>query len=193
MNKTKRFCQICQRTAPQVKLVPAGVVRPVIADMIRKNFPAWDESGFVCEDELKKFRYDYLYQVLEDEKGELSNLEKEVIHTLNEFETLVANVDQEYDAKLTFGQRVSDRIAMFGGSWRFISLFGLVILGWIAINSFLMLARPFDPYPFILLNLVLSCLAAIQAPVIMMSQNRQESRDRKRAEYDYKINLKAEL
>jgi uncharacterized membrane protein len=95
--------------------------------------------------------------------------------------------------RLTFGQRVSDRIAMFGGSWRFISLFGLVILGWIAINSFLMLARPFDPYPFILLNLVLSCLAAIQAPVIMMSQNRQESRDRKRAEYDYKINLKAEL
>ena len=95
--------------------------------------------------------------------------------------------------KLTFGQRLSDRIASFGGSWRFIILFGAVLFGWIILNAIFLLNRGFDPYPFILLNLILSCLAAIQAPIIMMSQNRAEARDRLRAENDYEINLKAEL
>lgn len=193
MKRDKKFCQVCQRTPPQVKLIPAGVLRPAITAIIKKDHPDWNETGYICEEELKKYRYDYLYRVLEEEKGELSDLEKEVIQKLNEFETLVANVDREYDTQLTFGQRLSDRIAMFGGSWRFILLFAMVLVIWMAVNSFLLIARPFDPYPFILLNLVLSCLAAIQAPVIMMSQNRQEARDRKRAEHDYKINLKAEL
>jgi uncharacterized membrane protein len=193
MKKQKQVCQICHRTATQVKLMPAGVVRPAIVDLIKRSFPDWTEEGYVCEEELKKFRYDYLYRVLEEEKGELSHLEKEVIEKLNEFETLVANVDREYDTRMTFGQRVSDRIAIFGGSWRFIFIFACTIIIWMAINSYLLLAKPFDPYPFILLNLVLSCLASVQAPVILMSQNRQESRDRKRAEHDYKINLKAEL
>src|SRR5207253_1421499 len=90
-------------------------------------------------------------------------------------------------------KRLSDHIASFGGSWRFISLFGAVLFGWIILNAILLLNRGFDPYPFILLNLILSCLAAIQAPIIMMSQNRAEARDRLRAENDYKVNLKAEL
>ena len=193
MIKKKRVCLICHRSDSRVKLVPAGVVRPVIVDLIKKSVPNWTNDGYICEDELKKFRYDYLFRVLEEEKGELSQLEKEVIEKLNEFETLVANVDREYDARMTFGQRLSDRIAIFGGSWRFIFLFALVLVIWMGINTFLLIVRPFDPYPFILLNLVLSCLAAVQAPVILMSQNRQEARDRKRAEHDYKINLKAEL
>jgi uncharacterized membrane protein len=88
---------------------------------------------------------------------------------------------------------LSDRIASFGGSWRFIILFGAVLLFWIILNAVFLLNRGFDPYPFILLNLILSCLAAIQAPIIMMSQNRAEARDRLRAENDYKVNLKAEL
>ena len=88
---------------------------------------------------------------------------------------------------------MADRIADFGGSWTFILSFGGFILVWVVINTIVLIARPFDPYPFILLNLFLSCLAAIQAPIIMMSQNRQELRDRLRSENDYRVNLKAEL
>jgi uncharacterized membrane protein len=88
---------------------------------------------------------------------------------------------------------MADHLASFGGSWTFIIIFGSILLMWIGLNSLLLLKKPFDPYPFILLNLVLSCLAAIQAPVIMMSQNRQEAKDRLRSQYDYQVNLKAEL
>jgi uncharacterized membrane protein len=84
-------------------------------------------------------------------------------------------------------------MAQFGGSWTFIALFGCVLIVWILINSVALVSKPFDPYPYILLNLVLSCLAAMQAPVIMMSQNRQEAKDRARATHDYQVNLKAEL
>ncbi|MEO6969540.1 MAG: DUF1003 domain-containing protein, partial [Chthoniobacterales bacterium] len=94
---------------------------------------------------------------------------------------------------LTFGQHLSDKIASFGGSWTFIIVFFAILLIWIAINGIILATRAFDPYPFILMNLILSCLAAIQAPIIMMSQNRAEARDRARAENDYKVNLKAEL
>ncbi|MGB7630791.1 MAG: DUF1003 domain-containing protein, partial [Candidatus Deferrimicrobium sp.] len=104
-----------------------------------------------------------------------------------------SNMNQEFDETLTSGELLSDRIAEFGGSWGFLLVFGAVLALWIGINSITLLSRPFDPYPYILLNLLLSCLAAIQAPVIMMSQNRQEARDRLRAEHDYQINLKAEL
>jgi uncharacterized membrane protein len=93
----------------------------------------------------------------------------------------------------TFGERLADKVAEFGGSWAFITVFALVLLGWIALNTWLLAERAFDPYPYILLNLMLSCLASIQAPVILMSQNRQAARDRQRAEEDYEINLKAEL
>src|SRR5207248_5663226 len=95
----------------------------------------------------------------------------------------------------TFGQRLADKIATFGGSWTFIIIFGAILLIWIALNSFLLLYRtgPFDPYPYILLNLFLSMLAALQAPVIMMSQNRQAAKDRMDAAHDYEVNLKAEL
>ena len=94
---------------------------------------------------------------------------------------------------MTFGERLSDRMAEFGGSWKFLIIFCAVLIVWIATNGVLIARRAFDPYPFILLNLILSCLAAAQAPIIMMSQNRAEARDRLRAESDYKINLKAEL
>lgn len=93
----------------------------------------------------------------------------------------------------TFGERVADRVAKFGGSWPFIGLFGLFLLGWVLLNSTLLVQRPADPYPFIFLNLLLSMLAAIQAPIIMMSQNRLSKHDREVAEHDYEVNLKAEI
>jgi uncharacterized membrane protein len=103
------------------------------------------------------------------------------------------SVSIEFEQQLTFGERLADKIAEFGGSWRFIIIFFVILSLWIAINSLTLILKPFDPYPFILLNLILSCLASIQAPIIMMNQNRQEDKDRLRAEHDYRINLKAEL
>jgi uncharacterized membrane protein len=131
---------------------------------------------------------------VEEDRGEISELEKEVIKSLNENELLSVNVNRQFEEKVTFGQSVSDKIAKFGGSWAFIISFGAVITVWILINTVVLAkGKQFDEYPFILLNLVLSCVAALQAPVIMMSQNRQEAKDRLRSEQDYKVNLKAEL
>jgi CRP/FNR family cyclic AMP-dependent transcriptional regulator len=105
------------------------------------------------------------------------------------------NANEVLEEKATFGEHVADGVARFGGSWAFIFSFAAILIGWVALNTFLLLGHkePFDPYPFILLNLFLSMLAAIQAPVIMMSQNRQDSKDRVRSELDYQVNLKAEL
>ena len=117
-----------------------------------------------------------------------------MIKSLKEEEELIAtNINVEFERRFTLGERVADKVAEFGGSWIFLSTFAAVLVGWIVINSASLLAQPFDPYPYILLNLVLSCLAAVQAPVIMMSQNRQEAKDRLRGEHDYRVNLKAEI
>ena len=134
-----------------------------------------------------------MQSLLKAEKGELSELETEVIEGLRDQEILAKNPDVEFEAGLTFGQRVADYIATFGGSWSFIISFGVILVLWMFLNSYILATRSFDPYPYILLNLLLSTLAAIQAPLIMMSQNRQESRDRQRAMNDYQVNLKAEL
>ncbi len=121
----------------------------------------------------------------------LGKLERRVITSLLSRKPVATNPHEEYQAQATFGERVADRVASFGGSWTFIGLFGLVMGLWIAANS--RTSAAFDPYPFILLNLVLSCLAALQAPVIMMSQNRQTSRDRLDAQNDYRVNVNAEM
>ena len=130
--------------------------------------------------------------VLEEDIGELSALEHDVVESLREHELIANNVDEQFQTRLTRGQRWADFIAQFGGSWCLISLFAGFLGIWIFLNVLARLRAP-DPYPFILLNLVLSCLAAIQAPVIMMSQNRKDAKDRARSEHDYKVNLKAEL
>ena len=189
----KKHCQICGRDESKVDIVSASIVRPVISDLIQEDFPKWDQNGFICVEDIKKYRSKYLIKLMEEEKGDLTKLETDVIEKLTDYETISTNIYKEFEDELTFGQKAADRISSFGGSWNFIFLFAIVLFVWIGINSYLLISRPFDPYPFILLNLMLSCIAAIQAPVIMMSQNRQEARDRKRAEADYKINLKAEL
>jgi len=152
-----------------------------------------DSKAFICFEDLGNFRKDYVKEVLEDEIGELSALDNEVIQSLEQHEILSADISKQFEKKLTFGERLSDHIAEFGGSWKFLITFGAVLIGWIALNALVLFNRGFDPFPFILLNLILSCLAAVQAPIIMMSQNRAEARDRLRAENDYKVNLKAEL
>ncbi len=106
---------------------------------------------------------------------------------------IARNIQREFDAQLTFGEKMADRVATIGGSWGFIIWFGVFLFGWMMLNVFVLVQRAFDPYPFILLNLVLSSLAALQAPVIMMSQNRQAEVDRMQAQNDYEVNIKAEL
>jgi uncharacterized membrane protein len=131
--------------------------------------------------------------LLKQENAEISEMEEQVIESIAKNELLSKDLEEELSKDLTRGQRVADRIASFGGSWTFILFFFLFLFLWMATNIFVLVRKPFDPYPFILLNLILSCIAAIQAPVIMMSQNRKEEKDRKRSQNDYKVNLKAEL
>ncbi|KUL20421.1 DUF1003 domain-containing protein [Chlorobium limicola] len=185
-------CQICG-TMQHPRLRRAITVRPAVSELIRRETGSWDENGWICLDDLQLYQHRYIQLLLETEKGELSRLDHDVLKAMKEQELLSKNPDIDFDAELTFGQRLADRIATFGGSWSFIIIFGLFLFLWMGLNSWLLIARPFDPYPFILLNLVLSSLAAIQAPLIMMSQNRQEARDRARAIHDYQVNLKAEL
>lgn len=125
----------------------------------------------------------------------LSNREKSFIHRILNHRTITRNINKEFDDQLTVGQRLADKVAAFGGSWTFIIIFASILLAWVILNSVILAAdkKTFDPYPYILLNLVLSMLAAIQAPIIMMSQNRQAVKDRLDAAHDYEVNLKAEL
>src|SRR4030095_6670940 len=189
----KLNCQICGRAfMPQNGAIGENV-RPSLAEFIKSQRPSWNAQEFICFGDLGIFRKDYVKRALEDEIGELTSLDQEVIESLQQHEVLTENIEKQFERKLTFGEHLSDKIAEFGGSWKFIITFGGVIVVWVVLNAVLLLDRGFDPYPFILLNLILSCLAALQAPVIMMSQNRAEARDRLRAENDYKVNLKAEL
>ena len=186
-------CQICKRPKSPHNGMIAELIRPSLLEFIKKKVPDLDSKAFICFEDLGNFRKDYVKEVLEDEIGELSALDNEVIQSLEQHEILSADISKQFEKKLTFGERLSDHIAEFGGSWKFLITFGAVIFVWIGANAVLLATRAFDPYPFILLNLILSCLAAVQAPIIMMSQNRAEVRDRLRAENDYKVNLKAEL
>ena len=124
---------------------------------------------------------------------QLEKLNDIVANTIKEEGLIVNNLKNPPQEVLSRGQRISDKVARFGGSWKFIIIFGVILCVWILINVLAITRYRFDPYPFILMNLILSCIAALQAPIIMMSQNRQEEKDRMRAENDYLINLKAEL
>ena len=190
---TPLVCQICRKPTSPLSGMVVELIRPSLVEFIKKRVPNLDSKGFICLDDLGEFRKDYVKEVLEEEIGELSALDQEVVESLQQHEILSSDLSKQFERRLTFGERLSDRIAEFGGSWKFLITFAAVLLIWIGINGVLLVTHAFDPYPFILLNLILSCLAAVQAPIIMMSQNRAEARDRLRAENDYKVNLKAEL
>ena len=164
-----------------------------VFNLIRIDFPDFTAKSVISIDELNKYRRLYAIKLVEQERGELADIDSDVIKAFKENTILSENIEPEIEAKLTTGQKMADKIAEFGGSWTFIIIFFSFLAIWMAINVWLLATKAFDPYPFILLNLILSCLAAIQAPIIMMSQNRQEQKDRLRAEHDYKVNLKAEL
>ncbi|WP_299199898.1 DUF1003 domain-containing protein [uncultured Amphritea sp.] len=142
---------------------------------------------------MKRYFENLAKALLGQSYSSLAENEQKVINSIAEHTTVSENVNHAYSDSLTTGQKIADMVARFGGSWWFISLFFLFIIAWIATNTFLLMDKPFDPYPYILLNLGLSSLAAFQAPIIMMSQNRQAAKDRIKQDATYEINLKLEL
>jgi uncharacterized membrane protein len=183
---------LSKKEFPLTEKISADTIRNPILALIKEDYPDFNSEQFLSINELNLYREKYISNYLLVEIGELSNLEAKVVGALNEDVSLVSKVEDEIETR-TSGQIIADKVANFGGSWKFIISFGVFIVLWILANIYILANKGFDPFPFILLNLILSCLAALQAPVIMMSQNRQEEKDRDRARKDYMINLKSEL
>lgn len=186
------ICALTGRAVPPARRVRLASIRPGLADLIRAEHPDLQPDDIIDRAALGPFRARYVEALLREEKGELTSLERDVVDSLGRHEVVTRDVDTGFDARRSFGERLADHVAAFGGSWTFIVAFFTVLCAWMALNV-MRSTEAFDPYPFILLNLVLSCLAAVQAPIIMMSQGRQEAKDRQRSENDYRVNLKAEL
>ena len=167
-------------------------IYPEISELIMSDHPEFNEDTHISGSDLNYYRKKYIESLLKKEKA-YAQTEEEVLNSILNKEIISENSNKVYSKKQLIGQNIADSMAKFGGSWTFILIFIFILLFWIVLNSVILLKKPFDPYPYILLNLVLSCIAALQAPVIMMSQNRQEEKDRIRAENDYQVNLKAEI
>ena len=187
------YCHVSKTDVPFSESYRGGEIRTALLKLIQKDHPDFATDSYISIDKLNEYRRRYITQLIEQEVGEVSQLETDVIDAIHANKLLSENIEEDISEPLTFGQKVADQIASFGGSWTFIIIFFSFLALWMSVNIWLLATKPFDPYPFILLNLILSCLAAIQAPIIMMSQNRQEDKDRKRSEHDYKVNLKAEI
>ena len=178
---------------PVSERISGKSVRQSILGLIQKDNPKFTIDNFLSISELNNYREQYIEGFLNKQIGSMTDLDQTVLESLKDKTTLTDKLDGEDVYAMTFGQRIADKVASFGGSWTFIISFAVFLLVWICINIYWLGNRGFDPYPFILLNLILSSIAAIQAPVIMMSQNRQEEKDRERGKKDYMINLKSEL
>jgi uncharacterized membrane protein len=185
-------CSTCGLERLKKNLISSDLINPEMVEFIRESKSDWDGRD-VCIKCLDTFRNNWIEKLLLREKGELNRLEKEVVLRFKEEANISENININIDKNLSLSEKLSDKLADFGGSWTFILSFLLMIAGWIIFNMAISSDFEFDPYPFILLNLILSCMASLQAPIIMMSQNRQEEKDRMRNEHDYQVNLKAEL
>ncbi|MEI8046463.1 MAG: DUF1003 domain-containing protein [Bacteroidota bacterium] len=190
LNGTK--CEICGKTFSESELISGHGIRHEIERLIIEDHPSWNDNNQICSEDFNKYRVKYISGLIDDERGSVEVLKNEVVKSILQNELLSVDTNV-IDAPVKIGEKISDKVASFGGSWKFIISFSSLLVVWIIINSLVLLFKPFDPFPFILLNLILSCVAAMQAPIIMMSQNRQEKKDRIRSENDYKINLKSEI
>jgi uncharacterized membrane protein len=193
MPATKIACALCKTLVDRRKLVSPQKMEHQILEIIKGDRPDWDALHGVCRECVEQYRAKKFLHYLEAEYRKISDMEQALVSKVARGGRVSRLVDQEFKEQMTVGQRVADRVAQFGGSWPFIGAFGVVLVWWMVLNSVVLANRPFDPYPYILLNLVLSTLAALQAPVIMMSQNRQAEKDRLQAQQDYEINLMAEF
>jgi uncharacterized membrane protein len=190
---SRNTCALSGRLTPQKSLVLLGDLRPSLAERILKDYPEVLLTALISKLEVDRYRALYVEEMLLAEHGELSELDKQVAQSLANHDTIAENVDESYDEKRPLGDRLADHLAHFGGSWIFLIGFAVMLAVWMLGNSELAGHWAIDPYPFIFLNLILSCVAAVQAPVILMSQRRTEQKDRMRSESDYRVNLKAEL
>lgn len=186
-------CFVTQKPINRYEAVKGKEIQQEIFKLIEQDYPAITEEDYVSIKILNKYRRQFFANLISQEKGEMEKLDQDVVEAIRDNSILSENIKENTSKPLTTGDRIADKVASFGGSWTFIISFFIFLLAWMFLNFWMLHNKGFDPYPFILLNLILSCLAAIQAPIIMMSQNRQEDKDRDRAEHDYKINLKAEL
>ncbi|MDH2206283.1 DUF1003 domain-containing protein [Empedobacter falsenii] len=186
-------CFVTQKPINRYEAVKGKEIQQEIFKLIQQDYPAITEEDYVSIKVLNKYRRQFFANLISQEKGEMEKLDQDVVEAIRDNSILSENIKENTSKPLTTGDRIADKVASFGGSWTFIISFFIFLLAWMFLNFWMLHNKGFDPYPFILLNLILSCLAAIQAPIIMMSQNRQEDKDRDRAEHDYKINLKAEL
>ncbi|MBW1617379.1 MULTISPECIES: DUF1003 domain-containing protein [Empedobacter] len=186
-------CFVTQEPINRYEAVKGKEIQQEIFKLIEQDYPAITEEDYVSIKILNKYRRQFFANLISQEKGEMEKLDQDVVEAIRDNSILSENIKENTSKPLTTGDRIADKVASFGGSWTFIISFFIFLLAWMFLNFWMLHNKGFDPYPFILLNLILSCLAAIQAPIIMMSQNRQEDKDRDRAEHDYKINLKAEL
>jgi uncharacterized membrane protein len=189
--RPRPHCAICGKDVREP--VRFGAVRPVVAALMTAEHPNLTADDVVCGRHVSDYRTRFVADLLERERGELTELDRQVVESLAREATVARDVEAAWDTHRTVGEQIADVVADFGGSWTFIISFFAVLVVWMGFNVWSASREIFDPYPFILLNLVLSCLAAIQAPIIMMSQKRQEAKDRLRSENDYRVNLKAEL
>jgi uncharacterized membrane protein len=169
------ICAISGQETPRRELIALETLHRSLEERIRADHPELSADALISRAEIARYRALYVEELLKAEKGELSQLDRQVADSMATYETL------------------SDGLASFGGSWTFIILFCSAFAVWVAVNVVLPMSQRFDVYPYILLNLILSCIAALQAPVIMMSQKRLEAKDRMRSQNDYRVNLKAEL
>lgn len=186
-------CFVTQEPINRYEAVKGKEIQQEIFKLIEQDYPTITEEDYVSIKVLNKYRRQFFANLISQEKGEMEKLDQDVVEAIRDNSILSENIKENSSKPLTTGDRIADKVASFGGSWTFIISFFIFLLAWMFLNFWMLHNKGFDPYPFILLNLILSCLAAIQAPIIMMSQNRQEDKDRDRAEHDYKINLKAEL
>lgn len=184
---------ISNKDFPISERILGRTIRLSIMELIQKDNTQFSKDNYLSVTELNSYREQYIEQFLSKQIGKLTDLDQTVLDSLKDRSTLTDKLDGEDKTPTTFGQKIADKVAAFGGSWTFIISFGAFLAIWILINIYWFANKGFDPYPFILLNLILSSLAAIQAPVIMMSQNRQEEKDRERSKNDYMVNLKSEL
>lgn len=195
MDKPKTvICQICNKEKSVKDVTPGDIIRISMVSMIKKAYPDFDNNGFICKNDLNSIRAKYVEGLFDKESGELSDIEKQVVENIKDQEIITKSLHDQSNESSSKWDVVSDKIATFGGSWKFIGIFFTFMVIWMILNAVLYSSgKAWDSYPYILLNLILSCVASIQAPIIMMSNNRMEKRERLRAESEYQINLKAEI
>ncbi len=191
-DETRLVCSLSGKQIRPGHEIRLSAIRPGVAELIRRDAPGIGPSDVIDRAIVADYRSRYVEDLLRAERGEITALEREVVESLRKQEITAANIEDRIDEGRTTGEMLADKVAEFGGSWTFIIAFFVLLGVWMTANVASAM-RAFDPYPFILLNLILSCIAAVQAPIIMMSQRRQEAKDRRRSENDYRVNLKAEL